>query len=165
MTPSSTGGVASRLPWASRPPFWNPAIAAVDLPSGDNNNNAGRQSAKLGPTNPSNVASRSAEEPWHRNVLKCLDLGGPLEVSAFTNAFRRWAGKTPQEARSNRDRRRKEYASGPLAPAASPTLFVRVRSSFPPGLARPAADETSATLSLCRRHRGRSSLGAIKPAF
>ena len=36
--------------------------------------------------------------------------------------------------------------------------------SFPPGLARPAAHETSATLCLCRRYRGRYFVGAIKPA-
>jgi hypothetical protein len=36
--------------------------------------------------------------------------------------------------------------------------------SFPPGLARPAAHETLLPWCLCRRHRGRCFLGAIKPA-
>ncbi len=43
--------------------------------------------------------------------------------------------------------------------------LLKLITSCPLGLARPAAHETSATLCLCRRYRGRCSLGAIKPVY
>jgi hypothetical protein len=51
------------------------------------------------------------------------------------------------------------HAASPLCP---PSLF---HISSPPGLAGPAAHETSAILRPRRRHRGRYSLGANKPAY